>query len=149
MIDCVSSAPAFMLGTRAFEKASHLIDLPIAFLTGATVVRKDVWERIAPDVRARLLEIAHDVGARIDADAKRLESDALSAMASQGLTKVPVSADEWRPSMEKSWEVIRGEAVPAPFFDEVKAARDACRSASSAAARTPPRGAPRPPARGR
>jgi hypothetical protein len=34
----------------------------------------------------------------------------------------------WRPAMERSWAALRGGVVPAPFFDEVVAARDACRS---------------------
>jgi hypothetical protein len=31
--------------------------------------------------------------------------------------------------MERSWPVVRGGVVPADVFDEVKAARDACRAA--------------------
>jgi TRAP-type C4-dicarboxylate transport system substrate-binding protein len=127
MIDCVSNVPLYMLTSRAFEKARNMIDLPLGFLSGATVVRKDAWERIAPDVRGKLLEISREIGARIDADARRLNADAVAAMRSQGLEVVPVEPDEWRAAMERSWDVIRGEVVRAEFFDEVRTARDTCR----------------------
>ncbi|HET8542720.1 MAG TPA: C4-dicarboxylate ABC transporter substrate-binding protein, partial [Anaeromyxobacter sp.] len=108
--------------------ARYLIDLPLGFLTGATLVRKDAWEQIPEDVRERLLAIAREVGARIDADARRLEADAVRAMRGQGLEVVQVSRDAWHPTLARSWDVIRGEVVPADFFDAVKAARDACRT---------------------
>lgn len=128
MIDCVSNVPLYMLTSRAFERAPFLVDLPLGFLTGATIVRKDVWERIPADVRGRLLEISRELGARLDAEARTLEADAVRAMKGQGLEVVQVSAEAWRPTLQKSWSVIRGEVVPAAFFDRVKAARDACRA---------------------
>jgi TRAP-type C4-dicarboxylate transport system substrate-binding protein len=135
MIDCVSNVPVYMLSSRTFEKARHMIDLPLGFLTSATVVRKDAWERIAPDVRERLASIARELGARIDAEGRRLEADAVAAMKKQGLDVVSVAPDAWRPAIEKSWEVIRGGVVPADFFDEVRRARNACRADVAAAPR--------------
>jgi TRAP-type C4-dicarboxylate transport system substrate-binding protein len=128
MIDCVSNVPLYMLSSRAFERARFMIDLPLGFLTGATLVRKDVWDRIRPDLQGRLLAISREVGAKIDAEARRLNADAVRAMRGQGLEVVSVSSEQWHPTLERSWGVIRGEVVPAEFFDEVKAARDACRS---------------------
>jgi TRAP-type C4-dicarboxylate transport system substrate-binding protein len=135
MIDCVSNVPLYMLSSRSFEKARHMIDLPLGFLTSATVVRKDAWERIAPEVRERLLAIAREIGEEIDAQARRLEADAVAAMKTQGLEVVAVSPEAWYPVIEKSWEVIRGEVVPADFFDEVRRARNACRADVAAAPR--------------
>ncbi len=128
MIDCASNVPLYMLTTRAFEKARYMVDLPLGFVVGATVVRKEAWDRIAPDLQARLLEISRKLGAKIDAEIRRLNADAVDAMKKQGLEVVSVSPEEWRPILERSWSVIRGEVVSAEFFDEVKAARDACRS---------------------
>lgn len=136
MIDCVSNVPIYMLTSRAFERARFMIDLPLGFLTGATLVRKDVWDRLPPDLQGRLLAIAREVGAKIDAEARRLDADAVRAMRGQGLEIVEVSPEAWHPTLERSWSVIRGEVVPAQFFDEVKAARDACRSDVAA---SPPR----------
>lgn len=85
------------------------------------------------DLQERLLAIAREVSARIDADVRRLQTDAVGAMKSQGLAVVSVDPEAWRAMLERSWPVIRGGVVPADFFDEVVAARDACGSGGSAA----------------
>jgi len=135
MIDCVGNVPLYMLTSRTFEKARYMIDLPIGFVLGATVVRKETWDQIPPDVQPRLLEISREIGAKIDAEVRRLNADAVDAMKKQGLEIVPVEPKEWLPTLERSWTVIRGEVVPKEFFDEVQAARDACRSDVASAPR--------------
>jgi TRAP-type C4-dicarboxylate transport system substrate-binding protein len=135
MVDCVGQLPLFMLTTRAFEKARYALDLPWSYVVGATVVKREAWEKIPPELRGTLLSIAEDVGARLDADARKLEADARGVMRREGLTLVPASPEAWRPVLERTWPVLRGEAVPAPFFDAVVAARDACRAQSGAAGR--------------
>ncbi len=129
MIDCVTNVPLYVLTTRMFEKANHMMDLPWGYIFGATIVRKETWEKVPAALRPQLQAIAVDVGQKVDAEVKRLGADAVTAMKKQGLNVVPVEAAPWRAAMEKSWPVVRGGVVPAPFFDEVKAARDACRAA--------------------
>jgi len=58
----------------------------------------------------------------------KLNTDAVAAMAKQGLKVRKVDPAAWRVVAEKSWPVVRGEVVPAAFFDEVKALRDAQRA---------------------
>ncbi len=137
MIDCLNNVPLYALATRTFTRADHLIDLPWGFMVGATVVRRDAWERVPAEVRPRLLAAAARVGARIDAEVRRLNADAVAVMRRQGLTVVAVDPEAWRPAMERSWEVLRGRVVPAPFFDEVRGARDACRAAGASAVLAP------------
>jgi TRAP-type C4-dicarboxylate transport system substrate-binding protein len=137
MVDCVSNVPLYMLTSRVFERARHMLDVPLGFVLGATLVRKDAWERIAPEVRGRLVQISRAVGEEIDADIRRLNADAVDAMRRQGLAVVPVDREQWRPALEKSWTVIRGEVVPADFFDEVQSARNACREDVAARGEAP------------
>jgi len=103
-----------------------MMDLPWSYMIGATIVRKDTWERIPADLRPKLLAVAKELGQKVDAEVKRLNADAVTAMGKQGLTVVPGDAAAWRTAMEKTWPVVRGGVVPADFFDQVKAARDAC-----------------------
>ena len=135
MIDCVGQLPLFMLTTRAFERARYVLDLPWGYVLGATIVKREAWERIPADLRGTLLSIAEEVSARLDADARKIEADAREAMRREGLTVVPASPEAWRPVLERSWPVLRGESFPAPFFDAVVAARDACRAEGGAAGR--------------
>ena len=126
MIDCVPNVPLYVLTARLFEKANHMVDVSWAYMIGATIVRKDAWEKIPADVRPKLLEIAQSLGRKVDDEVRRLNTDAVTAMQKQGLQVVKVDPGPWRQAMEKSWPVVRGGVVPAEFFDAVKSARDAC-----------------------
>jgi TRAP-type C4-dicarboxylate transport system substrate-binding protein len=127
MIDCVPSVPLYVLTTRLHDRAPYMMDLPWAYMIGATLVRKDAWERIPADVRPKLLASAKELGAKVDAEVKRLNDDAVAAMQKQGLKVVPGDAVAWRTAMEKTTHIVRGGVVPAEFYDQVRAARDVCR----------------------
>jgi TRAP-type C4-dicarboxylate transport system substrate-binding protein len=128
MIDCVPNIPLYVLTARLYDRAPYMMDLPWSYMMGATLVRKDVWEKIPADVRPKLLASAKELGDKVDAEVKRLNADAVTAMQKQGLKVVPGDPAAWRVAMEKTWPVVRGGVVPADFFDEVKAARDQCKA---------------------
>jgi TRAP-type transport system periplasmic protein len=119
MITCISSAPAFVLSARLFDKANKMIDYPMSYLVGLTVVKKDVWEKIPADVRPKLLAVAKDVNQRVDKEVKRLNEDAIVAMKKQGLEVIKVDPVPWSKVVEKSWPAVRGKVVNAQLFDEV------------------------------
>ncbi|GEJ55808.1 TRAP transporter substrate-binding protein [Anaeromyxobacter diazotrophicus] len=128
MINCVANVPLYFLTARLFERASHMVDVRWGYLIGATLVKKDAWNKIPADLRPKLLAIAQEIGARVDADVKKLNDDAIVAMKKQGLDVVQVDPKPWLAAAEKAWPVVRGKVVPAPFFDEVVKARDAYRA---------------------
>jgi TRAP-type transport system periplasmic protein len=127
MIDCVPNVPLYMLTTRLFEKAPYMMDTAWSYVVGATLVRRDAWERIPADLRPKLLGIAQDLGDRIDAEVRRLNQDAVTAMQKQGLKVVAGDAAAWRTAMDRALPVLRGGVVPAEFYDQVRQARDACK----------------------
>ena len=128
MINCITNVPLYILTARLFEKADNMVDLPWGYIYGATIVRKDAWEKIAPDLRAKLKAVAVELGLKVDAEVRRLNVDAVTAMKKQGLQVVSVEAQPWREAMERSYRVVRGGVVSAAWFDDVKAARDQCRA---------------------
>jgi len=128
MIECIPNVPLYVLTARLFEKAPYMIDVNWGWLVGATVVRKDAWEKIPADLRPKLIAIAKELGKKVDVEVARLNGEAVTAMEKQGLKVVTVDAAAWKVTAEKSWPVVRGEVIPAAFFDEVKALRDAQRA---------------------
>jgi TRAP-type C4-dicarboxylate transport system substrate-binding protein len=134
MIDCFANAPLYVLTARLFERAPNMLDVSWGYLYGATLVRKDTWEKIPADVRPKLLAIAQELGKKVDAEVKRSNEDAVAAMRKQGLTVVDVNDAEFRAAAERAWPVVRGRVVSAEFFDEVSRARDAVRKGGGAAA---------------
>ncbi len=127
MINCIANVPLYLLTARLFERANHMIDVPWGYLIGATLIRKDAWEKVPADLRPKLLAIARELGARVDAEVHKLNDDAVAAMKKQGLQVVEVDPGPWRAAAEKAWPVVRGKVVPTAFFDEVVRLRDAYR----------------------
>jgi TRAP-type transport system periplasmic protein len=128
MIDCVPNVPLYVLTARLYDRAPNMMDKAWSYMVGATLVRKDAWEKIPADLRTKLLAIAKELGDKVDAEVKRLNQDAVTAMQKQGLKVIPGDGAAWRTAMEKTFPVIRGGVVPAEFFDQVRAARDQCRA---------------------
>jgi TRAP-type C4-dicarboxylate transport system substrate-binding protein len=121
LIDTVAMSPLYAFTSRIFERAKYMLDMPWAVLTGATIVKKDVWERIPVELRPKLLEIAHEYGKKIGAEVRRMDADALKTMKSQGLEAVaPVDEPSFRKAGLATHTIIRGKVVPAESFDEVK-----------------------------
>jgi TRAP-type C4-dicarboxylate transport system substrate-binding protein len=129
MINCLANAPLYVMTARLFEKASNMMDVNWAFITGATLVKKEAWEKIPADLRPKLRDAARELGKRIDSEARRMNDDAIAAMRKQGLQVVQVDPGPWRRAAELTYPVIRGKVVPAPFFDTVKKLRDEARAA--------------------
>jgi TRAP-type C4-dicarboxylate transport system substrate-binding protein len=124
MINCVANVPLYVLTARLFERAPNMMDVNWGFLVGATVIKKDAWEKVPADLRPKLLAIARELGNKVDAEVKRLNDDAVVAMKKQGLNVVATDPVAWRTAAEKAWPVVRGGVVPAEFFDQVVKARD-------------------------
>lgn len=129
MINIVNEAPLYAYTTHIFDKASHMLDLHWGFLTGATVVRKDTWEKIPADLRQKLLAIAEDYGKKTREDVRKQNDDAIEQMKKRGL-HVEEAADVrgWQQAAAKAAEVVRGKVVPTAIFDEVKKYRDEYRA---------------------
>jgi TRAP-type C4-dicarboxylate transport system substrate-binding protein len=120
LIDTVALAPLYAYTSRVFERAKYMVDAPWAVLTGAMVVRKDVWERVPADVRPKLLELSRAYAQKIAAEVRRMDTDALTNMNQQGLVTVHGDAIDFAKAAELTWKVVRGRVVPAATFDEVQ-----------------------------
>jgi TRAP-type transport system periplasmic protein len=129
MVNVVSQPPLYAFTTHIFEKADNMLNLRWGFLTGATVVKKDAWDRIPPDVQKKLLEIAEEYGERTRQDVRKQNDDAIEQMKKRGLTIVqPANVEEWHRIADLADEVVRGKVVPAAIYDEVVRLRDEFRA---------------------
>jgi TRAP-type C4-dicarboxylate transport system substrate-binding protein len=121
MINVVSEPALYAFASRTFDKANHMLDFDWSLLTGATLVKKDAWDRIPPDVQAKLLAISEDAGRELSGKVQQMNADAISQMKAQGLiVDEPSSVEAWRQLAQKAWKSIRGKVVPAPLFDQIK-----------------------------
>ena len=121
ILDTVGLAPLYAYQSQIFQKAKYMIDVPWSVLTGAMVVRKDAWEKIPADQRAKLLAISQEYGKRISAEVRKLDEDALKNMKAQGLEVVkPVDAANFTALAQSTYKIVRGKIIPEATFDEVQ-----------------------------
>ncbi len=129
MVNIVGEAPLYAYTTHIFDKANHMLDLHWGFLTGATVVRKETWDKVPADVRQKLLQISEDYGKKTREEVRKQNEDAIAQMKRRGLTVVePADLEGWQKAAERANAVVRGKVVPAAVYDEVKRLRDEYRA---------------------
>lgn len=116
--------PAYqaLLG-QIYTVASNMLSLKWAAFAGATVIRKDIWDKLEPEVQKELLEAASLAGAKMRAASRKEDEDAIKSMQAKGLkvnTATPQIEEEWRKLTAIIYPQIRGNMVPADIFDEVQ-----------------------------
>jgi TRAP-type C4-dicarboxylate transport system substrate-binding protein len=128
MINIISEPPLYAYTTNLYSKANNMLDLHWGFLTGATVVRRDVWEKIPADLRPKLLAIAAEYEKKVRADVRQQNEDAIQQMKKRGLAvNQPGNIQDWQRAAAAAEAVVR-QRVPAAFFEEVKKHRDEFRA---------------------
>lgn len=128
--------PQVALITRYYEQTKYMTDMKVQILMGATVIRKETWERIPADLRPRLMEAAQLAGNKLQKSIKDGYQRDVDAMKKAGLVVVPVDArtrEMWRRSVEVGYPIIRGGVMPADAFDDALRYRDEYRRQKGAA----------------
>jgi TRAP-type transport system periplasmic protein len=129
MINIVAQPPLYAYTAGLFERAKYMLDLKWGLLTGATVVKKDQWEKIPADLRVKLLAIAEEYGAKVVADVRKQNEEAVAQMVKKGLTVVePTDLPGWKAALARAQEIVRTKVVPTATYDKVKALRDEYRA---------------------
>jgi TRAP-type C4-dicarboxylate transport system substrate-binding protein len=140
LFELLGAPPQVAVITRYYETTKFMTDLKWGILLGATVIKKDVWERIPADLRPKLLQIAQDAGKKLQADIRASGERDVEAMKKAGLTVVPVDANArllWKQAAEATYSRVRGEVVPPEAFDEALRLRDEYRKQHPARAAAP------------
>lgn len=123
LITATPVPPIFALAGQLDLRAPHMLDLKLAPLVGACVIKKEAWDKIPADTRDALLTAATRAGKEIRANSRKESDKAVAAMQKRGLTVHSVSPEveaQWRTFAEKTYPEIRGHIVPADVFDEVQ-----------------------------
>jgi TRAP-type transport system periplasmic protein len=127
LIDAFQAPPLVALSNQWFGGAKNMLDIPFAQLVGATVISKDVWDKIPAPVQKQMMASARTAGVALREEIRKSEAGAVPLMQQFGLNVVhadPKAVGEWRALAEGIWPKLRGSAVPPDLFDEVKRLRD-------------------------
>ena len=123
MIDVVPVPPFLANALQINRVAKYMLDLNWVPIVGAAIVRRDVWEKIAPELRAQLQSIANAAADKIRAQTRAEDDDAIVAMKKNGLVVQSVTPSiqaAWQALAAKSYPMIRGPIVPEQIFDQVR-----------------------------
>lgn len=132
MINAFNTTPLLALANQWFALTAAMIDMPWAPLVGATIVRKEVWEKIPAEIRPELETAAREAGENLDAQVIELERQAITEMEKRGLKVLKPTAaqlEEWQKLMKGVYPQIRDEIVPSAWFDEALQAVEKKRAA--------------------
>lgn len=136
LTEAFSAPPQVAALTNYYANAKNMTDMKWALLLGATVIKKDTWDKVPADMQAQLMKIAQDAGGKLQASIRKGGVDDVAAMKAKGLNVVPVDAktlELWRKTAESFYPKIRGGFIPADAFDEALRYRDEYRKQKAAA----------------
>ena len=132
MIEGFAATPIMAFTARWYEPTKYMPDTSWGHLPGATIVSKEVWDKIPADLQPKLMAIAREYGIKVNKEVTKMQADAIAQMKKNGLKVLSLTDAEknaWVEASEKAWPMLRGGTVPAEAFDEVKRARDEYRAA--------------------
>lgn len=135
LIDAFQSPPLFALSNQWFGGAKNMLDIKFAQLVGATVIDKQVWDKIPPAVQKQMRASALTAGKALRDEIRKAETASIPMMQQFGMNVErpdPKAVAEWRQLAEGIWPKLRGTMMPADLFDDVKRLRDEYRKAHPA-----------------
>jgi TRAP-type C4-dicarboxylate transport system substrate-binding protein len=137
LVTALGAPPQVAVISQYYNDAKNMTDLKWQLLLGATVIKKEAWDKIPAELHPPLREAAREAGKRLQDDVRQSGDRDVLAMKKRGLTVVPVDEQTralWAKTAESFYPRIRGPIVPADAFDEALKWRNEYRSKSTASA---------------
>lgn len=94
LIDTVMGPPVGVIVMQWHTAVSHITDLPLAYIYAGLLIDERPWSKIAPADQAVVREVMERIYARFDAQGVADDREAMEALLSQGLERVPMSEAE-------------------------------------------------------
>lgn len=138
LIDGLPTTPLAALLLQWFRHAPNMIDLPLAPLVGATVVKRSAWERISEADRRALLRAAGRLESTLRREVPRQDREAIEAMKKRGLAIVATGdgTPAWHAEARGIASTMRDGTIPAEVLEAATRARDAYRAERAAETET-------------
>jgi len=137
LVDAIQGPPLFALANQWYVGARYMLDIKFAQLVGATVIAKDVWDKIPPATQKPLMADAQTAGVALRNEIRKSEANAIPLMEQFGLTVVHADANDvaqWHKLAADIYPKLKGTMVAPDLFNEVVRLRDEFRKSHSAPA---------------
>jgi TRAP-type C4-dicarboxylate transport system substrate-binding protein len=121
LIDGFMDTPVFALSLQIFAKAPNMINVSYGIAIGATIVQKNVWNKIEPDLQKAFIKASQDLVAQSQAEVRSMDEKAIAEMKKYGLQTTEVAPQDvqlWLDPLQKIYPEIREKLIPKDIFDK-------------------------------
>lgn len=132
MIQAIPMTPLSAQLFMWYEHAPYMLDIGFAPLLGATVIRLDTWNQLAPEDQTIVQDEARKAGARLRTEVPRLDTEAVARMQERTLTVTAGDEAQWRRAATEFGLAMRDRLVPSDVYDLARKQRDDIRVQRSA-----------------
>jgi TRAP-type transport system periplasmic protein len=125
LVDVVYAPPTVAIALQWFTKVKCLTDVPLAYATGAVVMKRDVFKSLPPDAQNILLDSSRRLLGQLKEVTRNENRDAIKVMTKQGVkivTPPKENVEEFKKLSSQAMRRVRGQAFSAKASDEVVAA---------------------------
>lgn len=88
LIDCAASTPYGAVAFQWYTRFSYMGEFPSSNILGATVVTKEIWDRISPESRNIILEVSRAAHDTIAKNTRAEDARCLALLKREGITVV-------------------------------------------------------------
>ena len=131
MINAYPFPPYAAMLLSYYRPAPNMLDLPLGPVIGATVMHKQVWDRLSDEDRAAVTAASRQLEDDLFKGVPRQDAEAVVEMKKRGLQVIGLDEEaiaEFRQAADTMSASMRGPIVPAAVYDAAIKARDAFRS---------------------
>jgi TRAP-type C4-dicarboxylate transport system substrate-binding protein len=122
LVDVVYAPPSGAISLQWFTKTKYMTDVPLMYLIGAVVVKKNVFEKLSPAEQQTLLELCPKYMAELKLVIRKENQEAIKVMAKHGVKLVKPSEDqigEFKKVAADAMENQTGESFSQKVRDQV------------------------------
>jgi TRAP-type transport system periplasmic protein len=130
LVDVVYVPPSGAIALQWFTRVKYLADLPLLYLIGGVVVKKDVFQKIPPAYQEVVRQSVKTQMAALEATIRKENQEAIQVMEKQGvkiLKPSPGQEEEFKKLWERALPHLAGQSFSRKVLDEVSALLDGYR----------------------
>lgn len=124
MVDVVPASPIAALALQWFTKLKYMSDESFGIILGASLIKKDKFDRLSPEDQKVLKETARRAAAALDKVVRRDDAKAYDILLERGIQLVDTSPyrAEWNRASDETIDRLTGRIFSKSLLNEVRAA---------------------------
>jgi len=122
LVDVVYAPPSGAISLQWFTRVKYLTDVPLVYLAGGIVVKKDTFKGIPPSDQNLIMDIFQRYLDQLKVVTRNENREAIKVMTKQGMKIITPSKDqidEFKKLSNKAMGHITGQSFSKKVFDEV------------------------------